>query len=77
MSRVAVVMDNPAYVPEELCKKTNISVVASQSSGMGKPFLRRHDQAHQILYAPEECKNHADYLPGNPSGYAQDIFRSA
>ena len=39
MSKVAVVTDSTAYIPEELCKKTNISVVALSVIWDGETFF--------------------------------------
>ena len=39
MSKVAVVTDSTAYIPEEICKKTNISVVALSVIWDGETFF--------------------------------------
>ena len=39
MSKVAVVTDSTAYIPDELCKKTNISVVALSVIWDGETFF--------------------------------------
>ena len=78
MSKVAVVTDSTAYIPEELCKKTNISVVALSVIWDGETFFDGVTINPTEFYTRVEgCENHADHLPGNPSGHAQDIFRPA
>ena len=78
MPKVAVVTDSTAYIPEELCKKTNISVVALSVIWDGETLFDGVTIKPTEFYTRlKDAKTMPTTSQATPSGYAQDIFRSA